>query len=65
MKKNCYSAYFLRNARISCFCTQNPQKIISLCNHYKIMLKLFTIAHFVMLKHLEHLVVPLPDTNWC
>ena len=41
------------------------KKYFFVCNHYKIMLKLFTIAHFVMLKHLEHLVVPLPDTNWC
>ena len=29
-----------------------------LIKHYKIMLKLFTITHFVMLKHLEHLVGP-------
>ena len=65
MKKNWYSAYFLRNERILYFCAQNPQKLKILCNYYKIMLKLFTIAHFVMLKHLEPLVGPFPVTNWC
>ena len=64
-KKLLQRIFFAQCAHFFFLHAKSAKKIFFLCNHYKIMLKLFTNAHFVILKHLEHLVGPFPVTNWC